>query len=77
MLACPQNTASTQSQDPSFFKDLRHLLQFIFGATWSAQPEASQADNALELREQHFDLFAFASGLFVRFGTEQGAGHVS
>jgi len=50
--------------------------EFIFCAVRSAQAEASQSDNALEMREQHLDLFALASGLFIGRRSDQGSGDV-
>ena len=41
--------------------------EFVFCSGWTAQPQTSQADDAFEVREQHFDLFAFTSGPLIEF----------
>lgn len=49
--------------------------ELIAGATWSAQSEPSEPEDALEVGEQHLDLLAPVPGTFIGRRVGQGSGH--
>ncbi len=52
-------------------------MELVSGAAWSSQSQPAEPENALEVGEQHLDLFALAARLPESLGARQGAGVVS
>jgi hypothetical protein len=48
--------------------------EFVSRAAGTAQPEATEPENALQLSEQHLDLLAATPGAFVRRRVRQVSG---
>jgi hypothetical protein len=51
--------------------------EFVPSATWTSQPEPVQAQDALEVREQHFDLLPFTARPDIGVGLRDIARNVS
>jgi hypothetical protein len=49
----------------------------ILRATWPAQPQATQPQDALEMGEQHLDAFAVAARLLESFGVNEWTGGIA
>src|SRR4029077_16297565 len=51
--------------------------ELILRATWPAQPQTTQPQDALEMGEQHLDAFAVAARLLKSFGVNERTGGIA
>ena len=51
--------------------------KLILGASWATQSQPTELQDALQMREPHLDLLAFAPRLIEALGTSERPGNVS
>ena len=68
---------------PTIFGQLSEVLrgsgekEFISGAAWASEPKPAEAENALQMGEEHFNLLSELAGQAIFFGPGDVAGHLA